>query len=270
MDGITKQCEYCGKTFSRNTSHATVQRFCSTACWYQWKRDHREYKACEMCGKPSRAGARFCSNACYGQWKATHVTGADNPNWRGGAEHVCKECGKAFLTRPCHKNRAQYCGRACRERAYRKTRIVKTCERCGRQYVTYASLTDRSRFCSAKCKNEALWEQNTGPDNHNWKGGKIGYRGRNWYAQARKARIRDNYTCQRCGITQELYGRSLDVHHIVPFREFGVERYKEANALPNLLSLCSPCHRIVEWQVIESGDTAPESRARLSVSLAAR
>ena len=90
----------------------------------------------------------------------------------------------------------------------------------------------------------AQWQ--AGPNNYNWKGGHEPYYGPNWKSQRRNARHRDNYTCQRCGITEEKLSRQLDVHHLTPFREFGLERYKEANTLKNLVCLCSECHHIVE------------------------
>jgi predicted HNH restriction endonuclease len=34
----------------------------------------------------------------------------------------------------------------------------------------------------------------------------------------------------------------LDVHHIIPFRKFGIDRYREANKISNLISLCNSCH----------------------------
>jgi predicted HNH restriction endonuclease len=40
--------------------------------------------------------------------------------------------------------------------------------------------------------------------------------------------------------------RQLDVHHIIPFRKFGIERYQEANSLSNLICYCNLCHLIVE------------------------
>ena len=263
MTSIANRCEYCGKTFYRNTSHASAQRFCSTACWYQWKREEREPKLCEMCGEPLQNGDRFCSHACYARWRSAHLTGADNPNWRGGADHVCAECGKPFTTRPCHRDRARYCSGACQRRAYRKTHVTKNCEWCGKAYTTIRSRAQRSRFCSLDCRNAAWVEGNRGENHPLWKGGKVGYRGPNWYRQARKARERDNHTCQRCGITQELYGKRLTVHHIVPFRKFGLERYKEANDLANLVTLCASCHQTVEWALILTSGTGQESPEHL-------
>nr|WP_290665128.1 DEAD/DEAH box helicase [Ardenticatena sp.] len=78
--------------------------------------------------------------------------------------------------------------------------------------------------------------------------------GPNWETQRRKARERDGFRCQVCGISERELGRELDVHHKRPFREFGYDptdparanRYLEANALENLISLCPACHRRVE------------------------
>jgi hypothetical protein len=51
-------------------------------------------------------------------------------------------------------------------------------------------------------------------------------------------RERDNYTCQKCGITIKKYltcrGRNLDIHHI----DYDKENCKENN----LITLCQPCN----------------------------
>jgi len=76
-----------------------------------------------------------------------------------------------------------------------------------------------------------------------WKGGRIPY-GPNWCGQRRMAIERDNHTCQFCGTPEN--GREHVVHHIVPFREFGLDRCEEANNLSNLITLCNHCHLPVE------------------------
>jgi 5-methylcytosine-specific restriction endonuclease McrA len=71
------------------------------------------------------------------------------------------------------------------------------------------------------------------------------------------ARVRDNNTCQNCSKTKEMLGKNLDVHHIIPFRNFGVGRHEEANRLYNLISYCNKCHKIIEEQYnksVNSGD----------------
>jgi DEAD/DEAH box helicase domain-containing protein len=74
--------------------------------------------------------------------------------------------------------------------------------------------------------------------------------GPNWEAQRDAARARDEYRCQMCGVPER--GKQHDVHHRIPFRAF--ESYREANQLPNLVTLCSRCHRRAEMSVrVRSG-----------------
>ncbi len=71
------------------------------------------------------------------------------------------------------------------------------------------------------------------------------YYGPNWLAQRDKARARDSYRCQNCGVPES--GRAHDVHHKTPFRAFA--SYQQANQLPNLVTLCPRCHHRVELAV---------------------
>ncbi len=64
---------------------------------------------------------------------------------------------------------------------------------------------------------------------------------------------RDGHRCRKCG-AGEPPGRTHDVHHLRPFREFGYRRGvndndKIANAPENLLTLCRACHHRVETAV---------------------
>ncbi|RBW70653.1 hypothetical protein DS031_06135 [Bacillus taeanensis] len=83
----------------------------------------------------------------------------------------------------------------------------------------------------------------SGENSGTWAGGDIDYYGPNWRSQRRKARERDYFTCQDCGITEEEFGQELSVHHIIPFRNFN-GNWEKANQLSNLVALCEyPCHR---------------------------
>ena len=74
--------------------------------------------------------------------------------------------------------------------------------------------------------------------------------GSTWPRQREATRARDGYKCQSCGIPES--GRSHDVHHKIPFRQF--ESAEQANRLENLVTLCPSCHRRVETAVrIRSG-----------------
>lgn len=71
------------------------------------------------------------------------------------------------------------------------------------------------------------------------------------WTRAREATLaRDSHRCRQCG-APERDGRSHDVHHIQPFREFGFvpgENHNDrlANQLDNLMTLCRTCHHRAE------------------------
>jgi DEAD/DEAH box helicase domain-containing protein len=71
------------------------------------------------------------------------------------------------------------------------------------------------------------------------------YYGPNWLVQRDRARARDGYRCQACGVLEQ--GRSHHVHHKTPFRAFA--SYRQANQLSNLATLCPRCHHRVELAV---------------------
>ncbi len=76
--------------------------------------------------------------------------------------------------------------------------------------------------------------------------------GPNWAQQRDRARARDEYRCQVCGLEEG--DREHDIHHKVPFRQF--ETPLLANQLSNLVTLCPSCHRRVEMVVrLRSGLT---------------
>ncbi len=69
--------------------------------------------------------------------------------------------------------------------------------------------------------------------------------GPNWLAQRDRARARDGYRCQACGVLED--GRSHHIHHKIPFRAFA--SYRQANKLSNLVTLCPRCHHRAELAV---------------------
>ncbi|MFC5368305.1 homing endonuclease associated repeat-containing protein [Salinirubrum litoreum] len=74
------------------------------------------------------------------------------------------------------------------------------------------------------------------------------YYGSDWPAQRERALDRDEWQCQRCGMTNAEhlteYGSSLHVHHIRKLVTF--EDSEEANRLENLQTVCRDCHAKVE------------------------
>lgn len=82
-------------------------------------------------------------------------------------------------------------------------------------------------------------------ENHpSWEGGYEGYYGKSWNQNRTRAVERDDRQCVICG-----EGDRIEVHHITPFRKFGVENEAEANKLDNLITLCPDCHG--RWEGIE-------------------
>jgi len=62
------------------------------------------------------------------------------------------------------------------------------------------------------------------------------YRSPNWIELAKKMRVRDNFTCQRCGKYGPSGGGELHVHHKIPRGRGG------SDDPSNLITLCSDCH----------------------------
>jgi len=82
-----------------------------------------------------------------------------------------------------------------------------------------------------------------------WNSGANDY-GPNWDVQRERARRRDGYRCQVCGLLET--DRSHHVHHKIPFKTFA--SFLEANRLENLITLCPICHPRVEAAVrVRSG-----------------
>lgn len=80
----------------------------------------------------------------------------------------------------------------------------------------------------------------SGENHPRWKGGR-------WLYWRKQALIRDNYTCQHCGLYDE---EIMDVDHIIPIRcslpnrrDIERERDVEINKLTNLQTLCPNCHK---------------------------
>ena len=228
------QCHWCDKVFERQSHHAERQErhFCDYKCMGEWQstqtgENARSYKGakveapCSQCGKPVMRGPEklkrnnnfFCSGECWNTWRSIHMQREGNPNWTEPVKTQCATCGT-----PIERNPSR----------------VGVDER-------------KVHFCSKPCKYQWMSENLSGENNHLWKGGSIAYYGPNWHRQRRRARKRDGYRCQHCGIAQKKNGKALDVHHIVPFRTFGYipgqnDNYKQANDLSNLVSLCRSCH----------------------------
>lgn len=254
-----KQKTYCSKSCrSKATRINTICPQCGKPFWYykSWPRKYCSRKcsaavnskanlgikelgpmSCDVCGKEITGqkwrGRRFCSRKCFAKHLSRTLKGIPRPEVRGKKPHLYK-------------------------------RVEKQCPQCGKVFMVKQSQASRRRFCSKICHSRWLSESGTmaGDLNRNWQGGPFSYYGPNWVRQRRTARHRDNYTCQLCGVSEQQLGRELDVHHVVPFRNFGVAQYQQANRLSNLISLCNKCHLIVEHKM--GHRPSPPSKTRES------
>lgn len=276
------KCDWCGKEVEKPPSwvKGRTNHFCSQKCHYESMRRKAKVR-CDNCGELfeqrfkrfKRNKHNFCSRKCFYRYMKENPrgvasptydvpTGKSHPNWLGPVEVECDYCGKKFKKHRARYRSAshQFCSKGCRykwlgEKLYRTVSIK--CEFCGREIREIPSELKRNKrhFCNMECYGK--WRsENIVEENHPcWRGGKIPYYGPNWLMQRRKTRVRDKYTCRICNEKED--GRELPVHHIIPFKKFGLEKYKEANKLSNLITLCRPCHVKAEREEI-SVDTLKE------------
>lgn len=263
-------CKHCGKPFQ---SHHKDGKFCSWSCSVTWRnlfgdlQKPKVYSTCLLCGerfrtelnKIRRGIARYCSRSCYN--KARKIGMAKRLKFFLSKEElgklyldeklsykqIAKKTGVAYTTIEKWVKRFGFPRRdisTATKLAMRKfvKRVPVKCNYCGKilyRWPKFVSLHKYS-FCSRRCFDLG-WR---GKNNPAWRGGHQPNYGPNWKKQKRKALERDNYICQICDAQNN--GKRLDVHHIVSFRDFGLEKYEEANRLENLVTLCHSHHMDIE------------------------
>lgn len=173
-------------------------------------------------------------------------------------EFECTVCGETDEKEPHHYNEdgPNYCSHACQGKDLDRKQEVK-CAWCGGDLVRERSEYEKSEnfFCGDKdCRSHWQRENVYGENHPQFKPDYQDSYGPNWDRQAAKARQRDNYECQICGVPQEEFDRALHVHHLTPRREFMDESgydYKQANRIDNLVTLCESCHgKYGDWVVL--------------------
>lgn len=263
----TYTCLQCGKSFKASPSDK--QKYCSRPCYTIARTGARRKPwitiRCATCGKtfelrPSRTAnnrGKYCSVPCK------NVKNGGDPHKSGERmiTYTCLHCGKLFERPPSRAKygRAKHCSPECQYTARRdapKTGSVKrTCANCGQSFFVWksriANCKGAGKYCSRKCRDE----HRIGPNHPDYiHGNGTNWHGPNWYAKRSKARKRDKYTCQKCGMTESeckaTYTQPLHVHHKKPFRLFEGD-YKAANLLSNLETLCPFCHRTQEAQIAD-------------------
>lgn len=186
-------------------------------------------------------------------------------NERKGDNLVCDVCKIEFYRSPANRNRngckGQYCSKDCMSKSFEgrfvgeksprwKGNIIeKPCLSCGSIIARHEWEWGKGKlsFCNMSCFGSWKSDNWVRENNPAWNGGHDYYYGANWVRQSYKARSRDEFKCLFCGLDEKLHFRKLDVHHIVPFRIYTEENSKKANSLSNLVSLCSCCHKYLEY-----------------------
>lgn len=178
---------------------------------------------------------KFCSPEC-------------RKNYRKGqnTKYYCVGCGREIER---HNNRnypLKYCSNCAKTHPWiSKDRITVKCGYCGNEINVIKSRAKSNKYCycNVDCMSKHYSEIYSGENSFTWKGGKSHHYIGGFYHQRQKARKRDGFKCQLCGISEDDFGQQMSVHHIKSYRKF--ENKEEANQLENLVCLCEKCHRYI-------------------------
>lgn len=248
MITVTFTCAFCSKEIQIPPYDVKRRKYCSRKCSSLAQKISVSVQ-CPTCGKafkvqPYRlrnSDTVYCSVKCA----------------KYQVSMTCDWCNKTFQKPPSAIKDHNFCCRKCCRAwqgangivGYKYAQVEVTCATCGKVFSRQKNAVERSKnqYCGKECFYKAHQDNMAGELNPAWRGGFDPYYGPNWKRQSRRARNRDNHTCQRCGITEADLERKLHVHHKIPLREFD-RNFRKANALANLVSLCPSCHIALEWQ----------------------
>lgn len=164
-------------------------------------------KQCEICGKPVKGDAiRFCSRECFG--KSIRGRGTKSK----------------YALIEWSKNNQPW--------NYSDVGKGLTCLQCGNTFDTnpHKVRQGKAKYCSLDCYNKARHNPN--------RKRAIKQRQTDKYKEWKRAVLeRDNFTCQRCGMSA-YDGANLAAHHIKSFKDYPELRTK----LSNGETLCRNCH----------------------------
>lgn len=242
---VDRECPVCGASYvaDANRLRHGRQTTCSRKCSYKMRSDKKtkaKVYQCAVCSKPvvrapSHVKSRFvfCSRACHYEAR--------------GLGLVARTITEPYKVTESGRAAWRAAGEA-RRGVPRKEPISWTCEVCSRRRTIHRGKlapARKLRFCSHQCASAGL----TGAGNPAWRGGHPHYYGPSWRKVQRRARTADNNTCQRCFVHRGALDRELDVHHIRPVSSF--TEPNDANWIGNVVTLCHPCHMLIEWNGID-------------------
>ena len=261
-------CQNCGDSFKVSISEKEDRTHCSRPCMAESYSTGSEVECdndgCESmvyCTREelTKYNRHYCGRSCHLSDIRNERDSENSRNYpserasSGSGEVVeCHTKGCNETRYACHqeleKNSRFFCSRLCYLQCHRRRDgEVIECNRpeCNNTFYVFPSdLGQDHHFCSIECRSWLF----TGERNPRWRDGYSFEYGDNWRSIRQSIVERDNHTCQRCGISKEDLDCRLDVHHIVPFRQFTDK--EEANQSSNLIALCRSCHATVEhWPV---------------------
>lgn len=235
MSAKEKACERCGKALARQKPSRMARiRFCSTSCAYarRIETNPKRQRPCPVCSKPIGNGdTRTCSSRCGYELRKRETH---------GHQRACGHCGVKYWPRGMVRQR--FCSVKCLRAftAKRPAFVEAVCVKCGAKFRrTIAALKRvRNAFCSRECVRAF----HVGENAPMFRGDKDPNRGAAWNRLAAAIRLRDSYSCRRCGRCEHGTARleKLSVDHVKPWRSFTDKI--AANHPANLVSLCRPCH----------------------------
>lgn len=229
----SKSCEQCGKALvKRKPCRMRRARFCSTRCAYAHRiaANQRKRGKCRVCGgeMPSGDWRKTCSAKC----------GYEQRKLRMRKQRPCNHCGKLYW--PLRLTSIKYCSRKCyyAEVGKRPAMVTVACAHCGASIRRTAAAVKRQSksFCSRECQGLGT----RGEAHALYRGPKDPNRGPEWRRLANAIRLRDSFSCRRCGRCEGGILTKLSVDHVRPWRSFTDKT--AANHPDNLVSLCRPCH----------------------------
>lgn len=186
--------------------------------------------ACPVCGllAPKVWGRKTCSAKCgYVLRKSRHRK-----------QRNCNHCGVLYW--PGTQIGMKFCSRKCyyAEVGKRPAMIAADCTNCGASFRRTRAAIKRhtNHFCSAGCQRKFM----RGENSPSFRGPKDPNRGPEWRRLAEAIRVRDGYSCRRCGRCRGGQLDQLSVDHVRPWRSF--EDKTKANHPDNLVTLCKSCH----------------------------
>jgi len=218
-----------------------------------------EYTKCEFCedlliDDPRAAGDKYCSEPCAKSHFSEKRTCEK-------AEVTCKDCGETHLVYPYRAKERFSDGKMENCVSCMDKKVEVDCEWCGTPTTihNYRVSEESNHFCSMECQGDWRSKLFEGENHPRWKGG---YRdipfSNNWKTKREERLKMDNEQCLNCGLSREeslsKTGRDLHVHHKTSRMEYYKDDTKtmaESNAVSNLATLCSSCHRKLETDKIE-------------------